>query len=73
MVRNLQPSPLLIGASRKKFIGTILDEPDAKRRTFGNAATTAAAVAGGADAVRVHEVREMAQTARVCDHIYRDL
>ncbi|CAJ1377650.1 unnamed protein product [Effrenium voratum] len=68
---QLQPSPLLVGASRKRFVGTILEEPEAKRRTFGNAATTAIAVAGGADVVRVHEVKEMLQTALVCDQVYR--
>eukprot|EP00440_Ansanella_granifera_P043536 gb/GFBE01047190.1/.p1 GENE.gb/GFBE01047190.1/~~gb/GFBE01047190.1/.p1 ORF type:complete len:482 (+),score=68.81 gb/GFBE01047190.1/:1-1446(+) len=71
LVSRLQPSPLLVGASRKRFLGTILDEPDAKKRVFGNAATTAIAAAAGADMVRVHEVKEMAQTARVCDRVYR--
>lgn len=71
LVERLQPSPVLFSASRKRFIGTILNEPDPKRRQFGNAATTAAAIAGGADMVRVHEVKEMAQTAMVCDSIYR--
>jgi len=70
LVERLRPSPVLVGASRKRFLGTILGEPDAKRRVFGNAATVAASVAGRADIVRVHEVREMAQTARVCDCIY---
>merc|ERR1712150_236607 len=71
LVNRFQSSPVLVSASRKRFLGTILDEPDAKRRTFGNAATTAAAVAGNVDIVRVHDVKEMAQTAKVCDHIYR--
>jgi dihydropteroate synthase/2-amino-4-hydroxy-6-hydroxymethyldihydropteridine diphosphokinase len=72
LVQRLQPSPVLLSSSRKRFIGTILNEPDPKRRQFGNAATTAAAIAGGADVVRVHEVKEMAQTALVCDSIYRN-
>lgn len=72
LVQSLRPSPVLVGASRKRFLGTILGEPDAKKRVFGNAATVAASVAGLADIVRVHEVREMAQTARVCDCIYRN-
>lgn len=71
MVDCLQPSPVLIGASRKRFLGEILGEPDAKRRVFGTAATTAAAVVGRADIVRVHDVRAMAQTAKVSDHIFR--
>ena len=71
LVAQLQPSPILIGASRKRFLGTILDEPDAKKRTFGNAAVTAIAVAGDADVVRVHEVRAMAQVSCVCDQVHR--
>eukprot|EP00434_Breviolum_minutum_P016964 symbB.v1.2.014967.t1/scaffold1107.1/size155946/1 len=71
LVSRTQPSPMLIGASRKRFIGTILGEPDFKKRTFGNAAATAIAIAAGADMVRVHEVKEMSQTALVCDRIYK--
>lgn len=72
LVERVQPTPVLIGASRKRFIGDILGEPEAKHRTFGNAAATSAAIVGRADVVRVHEVKEMVQTAKVCDYIYRD-
>ena len=62
--------PMLVGASRKSFIGAILDAaPD--DRIEGNAASTALAVASGADIVRVHEVREMARVAKVADAIVR--
>ena len=62
--------PLLVGASRKSFIGAILDaEPE--DRVEGNAASTALAVAAGADIVRVHEVREMSRVAKVADAIVR--
>lgn len=61
---------MLIGTSRKSFIGAILDaEPD--DRVEGNAASTALAVAMGVDIVRVHEVREMARVAKVADAIVR--
>ena len=67
---NLGNLPILIGASRKSFIGAILDaEPD--DRVEGNAASTALAVAAGADIIRVHEVREMARVAKVADAIVR--
>ena len=67
---NLGNLPILIGASRKSFIGAILDaEPD--DRVEGNAASTALAIASGADIVRVHEVREMARVAKVADAIVR--
>ena len=62
--------PLLVGASRKSFIGAILDaEPE--DRVEGNAASTALAIAKGADIVRVHEVREMVRVAKVADAIVR--
>ena len=67
---NLSNHPMLIGTSRKSFIGAILDaEPD--DRVEGNAASTALAVAMGVDIVRVHEVREMARVAKVADAIVR--
>ena len=67
---NLGNPPILVGASRKSFIGAILDaEPH--DRVEGNAAATAIAIAAGADIVRVHEVREMARVAKVADAIVR--
>ena len=68
--RNLKNLPILVGASRKSFIGAILDaEPD--DRVEGNAAAVALAIAGGTDMVRVHEVRAMARVAKVADAIVR--
>ncbi len=54
-------SPVLIGASRKRFIGTITNEPQADQRLFGTAATVAWAIAHGAAVVRVHDVKAMRQ------------
>lgn len=62
--------PMLVGASRKSFIGAILDaEPE--DRVEGNAASTALAISAGADIVRVHEVWEMVRVAKVADAIVR--
>ena len=61
----------LVGASRKGFIGSVLSQPDPLKRQWGTAATVAAAVVGDVDIVRVHEVGEMAQVARMADAIYR--
>lgn len=62
--------PVLVGASRKSFIGAILDaEPE--DRVEGNAASTALAISAGADIVRVHEVWEMVRVAKVADAIVR--
>jgi dihydropteroate synthase len=64
-------SPLLIGVSRKSFIGHILDRPDAKQRVWGTAAACTAVIAQGAHILRVHDVAEMRDVARVADAIYR--
>jgi dihydropteroate synthase len=60
--------PILIGTSRKSFIGKLLDLP-ATERLEGTAATVTAAILAGADVVRVHDVREMTRVARVADRI----
>jgi dihydropteroate synthase len=60
--------PILIGTSRKSFIGKLLDLP-AGERIEGTAATVTAAVLRGSDVVRVHDVREMARVVRVADHM----
>jgi dihydropteroate synthase len=63
--------PMLIGVSRKSFIGNLLNQPDAKQRLWGTAAACSAAIAQGADILRVHDVAEMRDVARIADAIYR--
>lgn len=63
--------PILIGPSRKSFLGWILQEPDPQQRDWGTAAACCAAIAGGADIIRVHDGREMVQVAKVADAIWR--
>jgi len=63
--------PLLVGTSRKSFIGTVLGEAAPAKRIWGTAATVTAAILNGAHIVRVHDVGEMAQVARVTDAILR--
>jgi dihydropteroate synthase len=60
--------PILIGTSRKSFIGKLLDLP-ASERIEGTAATVTAAVLRGADVVRVHDVESMTRVVRVADHM----
>jgi dihydropteroate synthase len=60
--------PVLVGPSRKSFLGKVLDLPVGER-LFGTAAAVAACVLGGAHLVRVHDVAEMVQVVRVCDAI----
>jgi len=63
--------PLLVGTSRKSFIGRLLGEAPVEERLHGTMATVAAAILGGADIVRVHDVRAAVETARVTDAIRR--
>ncbi len=79
--------PLLVGTSRKTFIGATVGEAllpvhvrrlkhksviaPPEQRIWGTAATVTAAILGGAHIVRVHDVSEMAQVARVADAILR--
>jgi len=63
--------PILVGPSRKSFIGKILDLP-VDRRIFGTAGAVAAAIMKGAHIVRVHDIREMREVARVVDAIINE-
>ena len=62
--------PMLIGTSRKAFIGTVLDLP-LEERIEGTVATVCWAIAHGADIVRVHDVKATARAARMTDALYR--
>jgi dihydropteroate synthase len=64
--------PLLVGVSRKSFIGSILDQPDPERRLWGTAAACSAAIAKGADILRVHDVAAMVDVSRVADTMFRN-
>jgi dihydropteroate synthase len=63
--------PILVGPSRKSFIGRLLNQPDPKDRTWGTAAACCGAIAGSADILRVHDIREMHDVCRVADAIWR--
>ena len=63
--------PLLIGVSRKSFIGKIINQDSPKARVWGTAAANTAAIAMGADILRVHDVAQMYDVARVADAIWR--
>ncbi|MEW6138638.1 MAG: dihydropteroate synthase [Thermodesulfobacteriota bacterium] len=64
--------PLLVGSSRKAFIGKILDLPEPASRDVGTMATVAAAVLRGASIVRVHDVASAVHVCRVTDAILRE-
>jgi dihydropteroate synthase len=63
--------PILVGPSRKSFIGAILDQPDPTQRVWGTASACCAAIAGGADILRVHDGPQMSDVCRVADAIWR--
>jgi dihydropteroate synthase len=60
--------PILVGPSRKSFLGAVLDR-NVEDRLFGTAAAVAVCAAAGAHIVRVHDVFEMVQVVRVVDAI----
>ncbi len=64
--------PLLVGPSRKAFIGKILGDLPASDRLEGTAAAAAIAIMNGANIIRVHDVKEMVRVARVADAIRRE-
>lgn len=68
---GLKNIPWLVGTSRKAFIGRITGVKEARERVWGTAVSVAAAVQGGADMVRVHDVEEMTQVVKMADAIWR--
>jgi dihydropteroate synthase len=64
--------PILVGVSRKSFIGQILNQPEAKQRVWGTAAACTGAIANSADILRVHDVKEMHDVCQVADAIFRN-
>jgi dihydropteroate synthase len=61
--------PLLVGASRKGFLGKALGGAPEDGRLWGTAAAVAASILGGAHIVRVHDIAQMSQVARVTDAV----
>jgi dihydropteroate synthase len=70
-LRDRLPYPLLVGVSRKSFIGHILDQPNPLDRVWGTAAACCVAINQGADILRVHDVAEMQEVVKVADTLMR--
>lgn len=62
--------PVLVGVSRKGFIGKITSQPDPTKREYANSAVHALAIANGANIIRVHDVDAARDAARIADAIY---
>ena len=69
-VLRLLGRPVLLGASRKSTLGKVLDLP-VDQRLEATLATTALGIAGGADIIRVHDVRPNVRAARMSDAVVR--
>jgi len=65
--------PIVLGTSRKKFIGAVLNLPVPEQRVDGTAATVTLGIERGAGIVRVHDVGRMAQVARMTDAILKSV
>lgn len=69
---TLLGKPLMVGPSRKAFIGKILGDAPVSERLEGTAAAVAISILNGANIVRVHDVKEMVKVAKVADAIRRE-
>lgn len=69
LVNKFADYPVLVGTSRKSFIGKILDEPDAEKRLFGSISSIVISVFNGAKIVRVHDVKETVEAIKVAEAI----
>lgn len=65
--------PTLLGPSRKKFLGTICNEPIASERVTSTASSVMACIQQNTDIIRVHDVKEMKKTVLTGDAIYKGL
>jgi dihydropteroate synthase len=68
---TLMEKPVLIGPSRKAFIGKVLGDAPPQERLEGTAAAVSISIMNGANIIRVHDVKEMAKVAKVTDAIKR--
>ena len=68
---GLRGLPWVVGVSRKAFVGKLTGVKEPKERGWGTASAVSAAVMGGADVVRVHDVKEMGQVVQVADAVWR--
>lgn len=68
---NFRNIPVLLGPSRKKFIGHITKDVDAKQRDFATGTVVASCVGFGSDMVRVHDVKNCSKSIKLADAIYK--
>ena len=74
LLRNLEEFvsmnyQVLIGASRKRFIGSVINETDPNKRIFGTSAVASRCVIAGVDILRVHDIKEISQVVKMTKSI----
>ena len=74
LLRNLEKFflmnyPILVGPSRKRFIGSVINEPDPNKRIFGTAAVASRCVIAGVNFLRVHDIKAMSQVIKMTKSI----
>ena len=65
----LMEYPVLVGASRKRFIGSVINESDPLKRIFGTAAVASRCVIAGVKFLRVHDIKEICQVIKMTKSI----
>jgi dihydropteroate synthase len=73
LIKEFPIFPMLVGVSRKSFIGKILGDFPIEKRLQGSLASAAIAVWNGANIVRVHDVKETVETLHIIDSIKKQL
>ncbi len=68
---RIEDAPVLIGASRKRFIGALTGEAEPTRRVWGSVGAAVAAAAAGAAILRVHDVKATYQALQVASAVWR--
>lgn len=68
---NFRNLPILVGPSRKSFIGKITDEPDASKRDFATGSAVTSCIGFGADIIRIHDYTNCSKAIRMADAIYK--
>ena len=65
----LMKYPVLVGASRKRFIGSVINESNPRKRIFGTAAVASRCVMAGVNFLRVHDIKEICQVIKMTKSI----
>ena len=65
----LMQYPVLVGASRKRFIGSVINESDPNKRIFGTAAVASRCLLAGVEFLRVHDIKEIYQLIKMTNSI----